>query len=112
MDKNNVNLWININADKFNPSDMMFIKDRLESMSDDKFFFLQTAEFRKPSTILIIAIFLGWDRFFLDDVGLGVAKIITCYGCGIWWLIDIFSATNRTQKYNINKFIQMTNFLQ
>ena len=59
---------------------------------------------QKPTVILIIAIVLGWERFFLDDIGLGIVKFVTCYGCGIWWLVDIFTAQRRTYEYNYNKF--------
>lgn len=32
--------------------------------------------------------FLGVDRFYLGYIGLGVVKLLTCGGCGIWALID------------------------
>ena len=41
---------------------------------------------------LIMSIFFGWigvDRFLMGEVGLGILKIFTAAGCGIWWLIDI-----------------------
>ncbi len=41
---------------------------------------------------LLLSIFLGTygiDRFYLGYMGLGVAKLLTCGGCGVWWIIDI-----------------------
>lgn len=33
--------------------------------------------------------FLGVDRFYVGHIGLGIVKLITCGGLGIWALIDI-----------------------
>lgn len=72
------------------------IQKRLEAVDDSSSGVVLGLSLQKPTIILIIAILLGWERFFLDDIALGIVKIITCYGCGIWWLIDIFTAKKRT----------------
>ncbi len=80
------------------------IQNKLSEIDDSKSAFMMGLSLQKPTVILIIAIVLGWERFFLDDIGLGIVKIVTCYGCGIWWLVDIFTAQRRTYEYNYNKF--------
>lgn len=50
------------------------------------------------STTLILSIFLGGlgiDRFYLGYTVLGILKLITGAGLGIWWLIDIILIATR-----------------
>ena len=92
------------NGECFDAMAIQDVQNKLNEIDDSKSALLMSVSLQKPTVILIIAIILGWDRFFLDDIGLGIVKVLTCYGCGIWWLVDIFTATKRTQTYNYRKF--------
>lgn len=64
------------------------------------------AEKKDSGTTLILAIF-SFDRFWLGDIGLGILKYLTGGGCGIWWLIDLFTAKSRTDMYNRQKAMEI-----
>ena len=57
------------------------------------------AEGKDWTTTLILSLLLGGlgvDRFYLGYTGLGVVKLLTCGGVGIWALYDlIMIATNK-----------------
>ncbi len=59
---------------------------------------------------LLLSIFLGGlgvDRFYLGYIGLGILKLITAGGFGIWWLIDvILIATNKLNDSNGKELIR------
>jgi TM2 domain-containing membrane protein YozV len=49
---------------------------------------------------------MGIDRFMIGDVGLGIGKLLTCGGLGIWTIIDWFMIQKSTREKNMQK-IQM-----
>ncbi len=58
-------------------------------------------EDKSPTKALLLSIFLGGlgvDRFYLGHVGLGLGKLFTGGGLGVWWLIDIFLIQEAARK--------------
>ena len=50
------------------------------------------------TTALLLSFFLGGfgvDRFYLGYTGLGIAKLLTCGGVGVWSLIDFIMIATR-----------------
>lgn len=103
MEKSKIDMYLGMNSDNFTQSDLMVLKQQLEKVDDNNFFMVQSSELQNPNTIFMIAVLLGWERFWLDDTAMGILKVLTCGGCGIWWFIDMFSAKERARKYNFNK---------
>lgn len=64
------------------------------------------ATFKNPIIALCLSIFLGGigvDRFYVGDIGLGILKLITLGGVGIWTLIDWVLIMGIAKKKNLKK---------
>ena len=106
MIKEKIDQFLAANAANLPAEAMTEIRERLEAADDSKFDELNMLQFKNPTTMLLIAFFLGGygvDRFMLSDTTMAIVKLCTCGGCGIWALIDLFSAGKRTREYNLNK---------
>ena len=58
---------------------------------------------------LVLSILVGWlgvDRFVMGQVGLGILKLITGGGCGIWWLIDVILIATGKMKDSEGKIVR------
>lgn len=106
MDSQKVDMFIMSNAKFFESHQISIIRDRLLSLDDSKWSTVSTIQFKDPTTSLIVSILagtLGIDRFMIGDTGLGVAKLLTCGGLGIWALIDLFLIMGATRTKNMEK---------
>jgi TM2 domain-containing membrane protein YozV len=109
MEAQRVDMFIMTNAKYFESHLVPQIRERLLQMDDSKFIYIQTVNLKEPTTALIISLLgggLGIDRFYVGDTGLGIAKLLTCGGLGIWSIVDWFMIMGRAREINFNK-IQM-----
>lgn len=112
MQQSKIDLFISTMSEKFKPNDLISIRSQLEQLDDSKFSHLQSLNYQNPTTLLIISLFLGTfgvDRFMLGQIGLGIAKILTCGGAGIWTIVDWFLIMNMTKEHNHKLFMQNAN---
>lgn len=106
MDAQKVDMFIMSNGKYFEGHHVMQIRDKLLSLDDSKWGVIQTQQFKDPTTSLIVSILagsLGIDRFMIGDTGLGIGKLITCGGFGIWTIIDWFLIMGATREKNLEK---------
>ncbi len=105
MDEQKVDLFLMTNAKLFLPQHIPVIKDKLMNLDESKVLALQSMDFKDPTTMLLISIFLGSlgvDRFMLGDTGMGVLKLLTGGVCGILTIIDWVTIQKKTRELNYN----------
>lgn len=110
MDAQKVDMFIMSNGKFFESHQMNMIRERLLALDDSKWPVLSTTQFKDPTTTLIVSILagsLGIDRFMIGDTGLGVGKLLTCGGLGIWAIIDWFMIQKATREKNMLKIQQL-----
>lgn len=105
MTQDKVDLYV-MNNQKYLPAEkIVFLKQKLLEADEAKFSLVSAVEFKDPTTLLLVSIFLGSfgiDRFMLGDTGMGVLKLLTLGVCGILTIIDWFTVQKRTKEMNYN----------
>ena len=110
MDSQKVDMFIMSNAKFFESHHLNAIRERLLTTDDSKWPMISTLQLKDPTTSLIVSILagsFGIDRFIIGDVGLGVGKLLTCGGFGIWAIIDWFLIQDATRDKNMQKIQQI-----
>jgi len=109
---NKLDMWIMSNGKYFPAERLPIVQEKLAQLPESKINLLYALELKDPMMILIISIFLGVlgvDRFLLGDIGLGIAKLLTAGGCGVWAIIDIFFTHNKAKELNFMTVMQIVN---
>ena len=110
MEQQKIDMFMMTNQKYFPPEKIMYLKDKLRTMDEEKFSLISTIELKDPTTMLLISLFLGGfgvDRFMLGDTGMGVLKLLTCGCCGILMVIDWFSITKKVKDLNFNNVMAL-----
>lgn len=109
MDSQRVDMYLMTNAKYFQGHHLNYIRERLTTLDDSKWAMISAVELKDPTTILIVSLLgggLGIDRFIIGDTGLGIGKLLTCGGFGIWALVDLFLIMDATRQKNMEKLQQ------
>jgi TM2 domain-containing membrane protein YozV len=110
MEQQKVDMFLMSYAKYFEGYQLMAIREKLLKIDDSKMIELQAANLKDPTTILIVSIIgghFGIDRFLIGDVGLGIAKLLTCGGLGIWTMVDWFIIMGKTRELNMQRIQQI-----
>ena len=106
MEAQKVDMFIMANGKFFESHQVPQIRERLISLEDNKWAMIQTLQFKDPTTSLIVSLLagsLGIDRFMIGDTGMGIGKLLTCGGFGIWAIVDWFMIMGATREKNMAK---------
>ena len=107
MDSYQANQLLMVYGSKLPPASFPMVKERLEQL-DDSMANMLLAQLKDPTISLVLSILLGGygiDRIYIGEVGLGILKLLTCGGLGVWWLIDLFLIMERTRENNLNQLM-------
>jgi TM2 domain-containing membrane protein YozV len=110
MTQDKLDMYLMTNSKFFPSNKIMVIKERLERLDDSKLTILSSIEYKDPTTLLLVSIFLGTlgiDRFMLGDTAMGVLKLLTAGLCGILTIVDWFTISNKAKEYNFVKFMEL-----
>lgn len=108
MDASRLDMFIMTNQKYLPAEKIVFIKEKLKNVDEERFALVSSVEFKDPTTILLVSLFLGGlgiDRFMLGETGMGILKLLTCGLCGILTIIDWFSVQKKAKELNFNKLM-------
>ena len=103
MTQERVDMYIMTNQKYLPAEKIVFLKQKLLEADENKFSLVSAVEFKDPTTLLLVSIFLGSlgiDRFMLGDIGMGILKLLTVGLCGVLTIIDWFTIQKRVREQN------------
>jgi len=97
--------------------ELLYVQGLIKEMDEEKaqqFATMYRVRRKDPQTVLLLTLigflgFAGIQRFYLDQIGLGLLYILTAGICGIGTIIDIISYKQITFEYNQKQAFEIKN---
>ena len=108
METSKIDMYVMTNQKYLPAEKILFVKEKLKNIDEERFALISSVEFKDPTTILLVSLFLGTfgvDRFMLGETGMGVLKLLTAGLCGILTIVDWFSVQKKAKENNFNKLM-------
>ena len=99
----------------FEEFELYMLKDDLEALSKEELKLFMETNFVNPNanfTISLLTSVLGIDRFVIGQTDIGLVKLLTAGGLGVWAIIDWFQIKRLTQEYNYKKAEQILDIIK
>lgn len=108
MEQSKVDMYLTTNQKYFPADKLPLIKEKLMSLSDEKYMIVMGIELKDPTTMLLISVFLGTlgvDRFMMGDIGMGILKLLTGGLCGILTVVDWVTIMKKVKDRNYQQLM-------
>lgn len=108
MDAQKIDLFIAANNKYFPGDKIVLIKEKMSALDDDRYLTVTSLEYKDPTTMLLISVFLGSlgvDRFMMGETGMGILKLLTCGLCGVLTIVDWFTISKKCREKNFEKLM-------
>lgn len=110
MTQDKVDMYIMTNQKYLPAEKIVYVRQKLMETDETKFQLVSAVEFKDPTTLLLVSIFLGGlgiDRFMLGETGMGILKLLTGGCCGVLTIIDWFSVQKKAKELNYNNLMHV-----
>ena len=108
MEESKVDMFMMINSNNLPSMSLPDIRQKLLALPDSRASALHMTQFKNPTTAITLSVLIGHfgvDRFYIGDTGLGIAKLLTCGGCGIWTIVDWFLIMGLARQRNYDNLV-------
>jgi len=87
----------------------------MKKENQDEFIRHYQLKAKNPVSVFGFSVFLGGlgvDRFIIGDTGLGIGKLLTAGGLGVWTIVDLFLIAKATRRKNMEIALDLKNVIK